>query len=140
MRIHTSLDPAEIYGMIADLPAVTFERFDVKGSRSHPRAVDIILSGTSTRRHNGGNRGAGDEYAATWDEWGIFLGRVFRADPNAKATYYADRADFERKTGGRFGEDFTAADQHRNHKWEWNGRTYDNSARACRCGAEMSWT
>jgi hypothetical protein len=130
MRIHTSLAPDQVRAMITDLPGVYFEHFDVRGSRSHQRAIEVSLSGTAGRRTNSGSHGAGAYEAATWDEWGIFLGRVFRTDPAAKATYYDSGDDFKRKTGGRFGPDFTAADQHRKHRWEW---CFGEAI--CECGA-----
>jgi len=135
MRIHTSLDPDAIRAMLAGMPGVTFERFTVHGSRTHPRAVEVLLSGTSPRRRNFGNRGAGDDYAATWDEWGIFLGRLFRADPEARATYYRDAYGFDCRTTYRFDESFTVEDQHPLHRWESDG----NGAQHCPCGATRRW-
>jgi hypothetical protein len=90
------------------------ERLEQRGSRSHTRAFDVILSsdGTLTRRRTQTNR---DAFSATWDQWGYFLGYVFAADPGATVPgVYSDAADFHEKTGGKFtsydGYTYTATD------------------------------
>jgi len=134
MRIHTSLTADQVRNMVAGIPNVYLLRDTQHGSRSHARAFDVILTGTAPYRTQGDR----DHYAATWDEWGIFLARVFRADPNAKAgAYYANATNFHHKTGYRFVESFTVAQQHRRHRWEWNGGGVNE--RRCDCGARMSW-
>lgn len=133
MRIHTRLTAPQMATTLHDMPGVAFYRLSEHGSRTHTRAFEVILSGTSNHRgfHN-------DYTSATWDEWGIFLGRVFRADPHAKAgDVYANRRDFLRKTGKRYTNTFTSEQQHRRHRWEWNGGGVNE--RRCNCGARMSW-
>jgi NADH:ubiquinone oxidoreductase subunit len=76
------------------------------GSRSRHHAFEMRLytyggcdrNGRTRRHANGGNYGASAEMAATWDEWGILLARLFELDPNMNATYYAGRDDFMDKT------------------------------------------
>lgn len=120
MRIHTNLPVQQIRPMLDNMPGVTFARFDIHGSRSHRVALEIVLSGSSARRSQ-----AGGFDAATWDEWGIFLGNVFRADPRAKvAGCYDGRADFLRKTNRRFTNTFGVENQHLNHRWV-QGRIID---------------
>ena len=127
MRIHTDkLATADLLAA-AGKAFVQFERLDVKGSRSHHHAFDVLLSGSSPRRAQ-----RNDFYAATWDEWGIFLAEVFSRDPGARADRYADAESFHRITGDRF-RSLTHAQQHRSHRWEWN-----QGEGSCACGATVN--
>lgn len=106
---------------------VTFVNYSRHGSRTMPAAHEIQL-GTydkdslpagytdqngyrmNVRRFkNSGDSGAESGYyepavwAATWDEWGWFIARVFQLDPDASWTgHYSSSADFHRKTGRKF--------------------------------------
>lgn len=105
------------------LPGVGIEA-TARGSRSHTRSLDVYLTGTSTRRPNGRDA---DDYAATWDEWGMFLARLFAADPTMVAgtvarPIYANAEHFRWVTGGRY-DTLTPDAQHRNHRWEFSGRS-----------------
>lgn len=119
MRIHsdilTSLDISaaeRAAGMTGVDATVT-----AHGSRKRDHAFNVLLTGTSSRRPNNGRYGAdSNAFAATWDEWGMFLAALYAVDPNMDATYYADAADFHRQTGDRF-LTLKAADQCRNHNW-----------------------
>jgi hypothetical protein len=139
MRIHTSATMADVQ-MAGAVARVTFTVLTEHRSRSRDRAFEVILSGESRRRQNGGS-----EYAATWDQWGVFLARLFTVDPRMHCWAYRDAEDFARKTDGRFGfpREYAAdgvlerkfmttgwpEDAHGDHSW--NGRT-------CRkCSAEM---
>jgi hypothetical protein len=141
MRIHSdSLDTLEVR-KAARLAGVGFTRFDLKGSRSRENAWDVILTGDSGRRQNGG-----EDEAASWDQWGIFLGHLFRLDSDLKTPYYGSADEFIWKTGGRFTPDFTPADCHRNHKWGWGqpNVTHRYSVATCDrgsdpCGAIQRW-
>lgn len=99
MRIHTALTRADIAAI--PLPAgVAFHHLREHGSRSRPRAFEVVLTGSS---NYGGQWGHQDYAAATWDEWGVFLGYLFEWDPLARiAGVYADAADFHWQTGHRF--------------------------------------
>lgn len=68
-------------------------RWTEHGSRKRTRAWDVILTGSNSRRQNGG-----PDQAATWDEWGWFLAHLFTVDPNAVAGPYKGSEDFHRKT------------------------------------------
>jgi hypothetical protein len=132
MKIHTNLDRDQLTAA-ARTAGVRFERFEQSGSRTHPRKFDVLLSGSSGRRANFG----GDFEAASWDEWGIFLNLIFRADPDARAgEYYQAREHFRWATGHRF-DTLTPADQHRNHRW----RSHPTlpGQQGCRCGAVRRW-
>lgn len=107
MRIHCSKDitDSEIY------KAARFARVDIvtegkleRGSRSHDHAFEIKLEGESRRRPNGGSSGKGyaSGYAATWDQWGVFLSVLFDLDPRMSCWAYTDRDEFHRQTEDRF--------------------------------------
>lgn len=95
------------------------------GSRSHTRAWNVYLTGTSSRRTNsssGTEAHAG--HAATWDEWGMFLADLYRRDPgmvagSPGAPVYTDARDFHTITHGRF-RYLTPDEQHggAGHRWE----------------------
>lgn len=143
MRLHTDkLIGAQLHDA-ARKAGVTFYRYQEKGSHSRNRAFDVILEGsgrTGTRYGNSGGSGAGRYTAATWDEWGIFLGELFRIDPQIKATYYHDGEHFRWATGGRFDE-LTAAGQHIRHRWNYSGESVTGAyaVRECPCGAINRW-
>lgn len=114
MRIHTdTLSISDIYR------AARFARADVvkanhHGSRSRDHAFDVNLEGESRRRPNSGASGAtyASGYAATWDQWGVFLSILFDLDPNMVTPYYADRDEFNTRTAGRFQPDAVAGMGH----------------------------
>lgn len=110
-----------------------------RGSRKRSHGFDVHLTGTSTRRPN--NRGAWqewDNYAATWDEWGMFLAYLFEIDPNAIVPgVYESKEDFQYKTDWRF-DGLTPEQQHggAGHRWEF----YSVGVFSCKdenCGAFM---
>lgn len=114
------------------------------GSRSREFAFVVHLTGTSSRRPNGGTRGAdhSDDYAATWDEWGMFLAALYRVDPqmlaggSAGRPTYASAEAFHAATGDRF-ETLTAPYQHGagGHQWEAVG----DGTQACKsCSATIN--
>lgn len=78
-------------------------------SRSHGTAYEVRLAGDGSvnrRRTNTGTTGASggweSAYAASWSQWGHFLGYLFELDPAMRAGDYADAADFHRQTAGQF--------------------------------------
>lgn len=131
MRIHANtLAPRDIYAATcaAGMTGVDVTLTD-HGSRSRARAYDVKLTGTSGRRPNGGSRGAAntDDYAATWDEWGMFLAALFAADDSLTIpSAYVDADDFHFKTGGRY-DTLTAEGQHKHHRWEYTGTAVTGS-------------
>src|SRR6476469_3650019 len=119
MRIHTNSITrgrmAECIYVNDKLEDVYFGRLDDKGSRIRDHAFDVKLeawegsdiNGTKRRRVNSGFAGAGTYIAATWDEWGFFLARVFELDPEAlcgSKSYpvYDGADDFHAKTDNKF--------------------------------------
>ncbi len=99
MRLHSNILTArDIYEAT---PADVIATVTTHGSRKRASAFEISLAGFGerhTRKKNSGQYGAGDEKAATWDDWGVVLARLFEIDPNMTATYYKDRADFYEQT------------------------------------------
>lgn len=129
MRIHTDiLTESDLYQAAARAGDGVRVEMTEHGSRKRARAFDFQLSGTSTRRRNTGNYGAAGEasywgpdrsHAATWDEWGMFLGELFRRDPGAVVpNVYESGEHFRWVTGARF-DTLTPDQQHgaAGHKW-----------------------
>lgn len=105
MRIHTdTLTSADVYNAcdaatrsVSGTKTVRPTRLELHGSRKRARAFDVILTGSNSRRQNGGQ-----DYAATYDEWGYFLAHLFARDPQMTCDYYDDAADFQTKTDRRY--------------------------------------
>lgn len=158
MRLHTdTLTASNIYAA-ASAQGMRGVSVDVvsRGSRIRGHAFDVHLTGTSSRRTNTGHRGAehyGGDFAATWDEWGMFLGALFVADPfmvagsGLKSAVYAGAAHFRDMTVGRFIDDdgrggwsliLTAPHQHdrAGHRWQYVSQS---DGRACDCGASRRY-
>src|SRR5690606_5925788 len=102
MRFHTdTLEPADIYRMTADLAGVYADTNTRHGSRSRDHALEVKLTGNSNNRPNAGygsSSGNPDDRAATWDEWGIVIARMFDADPDMTCRAYNGVDDFHEKT------------------------------------------
>ena len=112
MRIHTNLTEGQVR---ACLPTgVAFTRFTTHGSRKSKRAFEVSLTGSSSRWG-----ASGTDKAATWDEWGVFLGRLFNADHDAIAGDYGSRHEFLDKTAGRFTDGEMPEDTHARHVWRY---------------------
>lgn len=124
MRIHTNtlkrsdiviaLNQEANAGRIAQ--SVGFKVLEDKGSRSHARAFEVQLDsdakldGDGRRLGNSGSYGAGENYTATYDEWGFLIAALYRADEFAvwgtvKNPMYADSYDFHHKTGFSYHQD-----------------------------------
>jgi hypothetical protein len=131
MRIHSSkLDRAFIEDA-ARHANVAVAKYSEHTSRSHGRAFEVVLTGSSGHK----SQATGDN-AATWDEWGIFLARLFAIDPAAKATYYESGEHFHWATGNRFMNLFPSQ-QHSRHNWQYGGQVVPGafSVSECSCGA-----
>lgn len=118
MRIHSDiLNRGDVSDAAQAAGIVTFVRLSTVGSRSRARAFDVILSGTSSHRTQW--HGGAGERAATWDEWGMFLGRLFELDPDAHCgkNSYQSAAHYHWMTGDRF-RSLTPPYQHKRHRWE----------------------
>jgi len=98
MRIHTNtVDGSDIYAAALHANARVF-KLDDHGSRTHTVAFEVNLSGNSPRRTQNDR----DRYAATYEQWGIFLARLYTIDPDIKAGPYKNAVDFKAQTHGAF--------------------------------------
>lgn len=88
------------------------EKMIVRRGRRFARTFDVILSGSGPRRSQWREQSVP---AATWDEWGIFMARLFDHEPTMRIGPYRDRDHFRWSTGDRY-DDLDPADQH-NHRW-----------------------
>lgn len=144
MRIHSDiLTGSDILQAASAAGPEVFVDYTRHGSRSRKAAWNVTLTGTSSRRPNTGNRGGGTyggDHAATWDEWGIFLGELFRRDPGMTVPGVYDSAEhFRWATTCRF-DDLKPADQHgrAGHRWTHEGEAASGSysVYGCPCGAQ----
>lgn len=132
MRIHSNeLTMSDFADVVTDLDGVTVT-VTQHGSRSHARAFEVRLRGNG---RTGGQWGNTDAPSATWDEWGVFLGRLYAIDPymmcgNAKAPVYLDRDDFDYQTDYRFDGGVIPEDTHVKHFWDFVDR-YTQSCPKC---------
>lgn len=134
MRLHTNvISFADLY-RAESVSEVRMETFTKHGSTVRSHAFEIHLVGTdrhhSSRRPNSGRYGSnGNEvYAATWDQWGVFLRHLFEIDPQMIAgspsrPTYANLSDFNLKTDYRFkvnagGAAMWPRDEHGDHRWQ----------------------
>lgn len=139
MRIHTN---ENTYSNVFDAARAAGVEVDVTehDSRTHERAFEVKLYGSSTSRPNfwGGDP---SKFAATWDEWGVFLAHLFWVDPEARAggtvrsPAYASEADFAYKTDWRFEDRVLPEDTHKRHNWQPLG--YGYALRCSSCSAIM---
>ena len=140
MRIHTNLNTQQMYEVIKASGAPIYpEILERHGSRTHDQAFEVALSGTGGHPNSGGY-GASSEYqAATWDEWGAFLGALYAADANArcggsvKYPIYRNAEHFHFSTGNRFQIEMKLspegqiwnhlpANTHPRHRWEYRSQ------------------
>lgn len=137
MRLHTdTLTSSDLYA------AAKIARVDLDltshGSRSKDHAFNVLLTGESRRRPNSGGRGAGDDYAATWDQWGVFLSVLFGLDPHMVTPYYADADEFHARTSDRFDSPgFWPADAHGDHTFRYSGTPRQQECN--KCSATQKW-
>jgi hypothetical protein len=98
-------------GLIAN--TVYFKTLAEHKSQSHERAFELQLSswakedGDGRRAGNSGSYGAGDEFAATYDEWGWLLAALYELDyymvcGSVKHPTYADADDYHHQTGNSY--------------------------------------
>jgi hypothetical protein len=139
MKVHSyCITSADIYDA-ANLARV--DVIDLSRHRSRSRTVrwDFHLEGHSRRRPNGGSSGAGTGYAATWDQWGIFLNHLFLVDPLAHTWADESGEHFVWRTAGRFSQLTNPSEGCPDHRWDFAGLGPGYSIFACKreCGATM---
>lgn len=128
MRIHTELSAMHIINIANSVPGVSIAHIKRHGSRKRRVGIEVRLWGTSPRRTM-----SKDGYAATWDEWGVFISKVFEADSDAIVGDYKTRDMFEEITRWRFDQNFKPIPGHA-HKWNF---IYAYNFE-CKCGAQMT--
>jgi hypothetical protein len=118
MKIHTVLTGENLRDLLDQTKAggqvtadVFFTQLEYQASRSRPNGYLVQLgtysqwslrNGRSRHFKNTGNSGADSIWAATWDEWGWFLARVFATDPGAIAGHWKSKEMFMEVTKGTF--------------------------------------
>lgn len=134
MRIHTDkLTRGDLVS--ADKAGAYFAGLTEHGSRKRDHAFEVKLRGDSKRRPNFYD--GGGDYAATWDQWGVFFGELFRIDPNAIIGPYDGADDYSHKTFGRFDEPGMPEDAHGDHVFRFAGTPREQSCK--RCTARFTW-
>lgn len=145
MRIYTNEATWSTLSDAARKAGVTFDReksFTPRTPKGQEpefeSGFDIILSGDSRRHQNGGQN-----KAATWDQWGVFLSWILHVDNDAKIgpvkyPYYDGLDDFNHKTDGRFAGSGIApgvmpSDAHGDHTFRFDGLSH----KCTKCSARM---
>jgi hypothetical protein len=103
-----ALEGAQAAGLIG--PGVFLAELEEKRTKGNKRARKYTLQlaaaakmpGDKRRRINSGTHGAGNAWAATWDEWGFFMAEVFARDASAMFGPYEGADDFGNKTKGAY--------------------------------------
>lgn len=136
MRIHTdTILSGDLYDA-ARIARVTIERAGLHNSKSRDHAWDIALSGESRRRPMGGST---EHFAATWDQWGVFLSVLFDRDANLTIPrVYDDFVMFDYKTKCRFvNRGVWPADAHGDHTFRFAGIPCQQTC--TKCSATTQW-
>lgn len=87
--------PTDVYANVRDIPKV----------RVRTHGWDVSLKGLGarhTRSVNSGEYGAGYHKAASYDDHGEWMMRLFDIDPDARISWWKDRADFMRGTENKY--------------------------------------
>ena len=100
MKLHSDVLTRTDLIEALDLPAVTAEIAEC-GSRKRRRGFTVYLSGTSPFASQ--RSGAGK--AATWDQHGRWMARLFDIDPDAIIAIYNGRDAFYAETAARLSEE-----------------------------------
>jgi hypothetical protein len=85
---------------------VGFERMRaLKAPRVRRAGWDVLLYRIGSRRHfNTGTYGAGEDGAASWDDYGWFIAVLFERDPGARIAHYNGREAFHAATRNKFSD------------------------------------
>lgn len=136
MMFHTDhVTYSNIYDA-ARAAGVSLDVCEEKGSRSRERAYKIVLSGDSPSRQNTNGSDRERNFAASWDQWGVFLAHLFHIDRDAHTGKHGYKSGnhFDYVTSDRFGSGQMPEDYHRRHTWDWNGSV--SECRSPHCSAE----
>jgi hypothetical protein len=137
MKIHVSSNVTiDTVHNAAKAVGVTVEALTEHYSRTHDRAFNIVLSGSSNRNAYGK-----DFNGATFDEWGVFFEFLYRIDPTMYvANTYFDYHHFNWTFNARYAQildgDPTVVEC-KQHRWNFDGHNMTGaySVQSCACGA-----
>jgi hypothetical protein len=101
MKIHS--DILTMDDLYRELPAGVSAYITPKGSRKRAHGFEVTLYVTErdalhSRLGNSGGYGASSDLAATWDEWGVWMDRLYAIDRNALIGWYPSYEGFLRET------------------------------------------
>ena len=136
MRIHTNkLSPVYLIQATDGLAGV-YVTYTEHRSRTHDRAFEVYLTGNSPYRTQHRSVWGEREQAATWDEWGVFLSRLFAKDWAARAgsvkrPVYRDSYDYSLVTGYRFVSQTLPKDTHARHAFVFNPVMFYSECKHC---------
>lgn len=124
MRIHSNILTADdMRDTLEGLTGVYIDHLSDHGSRKRANGVELRLVGNSPYLNM-----AKTDNAATWDEWGVVMVRIFDLDPNALIGSETE-GDFHSRTNYRFDVDGLPEDTHARHNWGDRGQCTKCSAR-----------
>ena len=138
MKLHSDILTRDDVTTAARKADMILETFGQGGSRSRKNSFTVIASGNSTR-----NAMSNEFKAATWDQWGVFLGILFDIDPllHTGKHGYEDAVDYHNKTDDRFSSarrDQIDVKSKHNHKWI-NAGAYYSECKSDFCTATVRW-
>lgn len=115
MRIHT--DTLTHSELVAALPGGVYAYITAKGSRKRDHAFEVTLyvfekDALHRRYGNSGGYGRSDDVAATWDEWGVWIAKLYKSDHDALIGPYESYSSF-----------FDSTMKHRDYVQSWNKPT-----------------
>ena len=91
--------------------------------KGYAYGFEFFLTGSSPYAAAHQSYQGGGEKAATWDEWGVVIDRLYSVDPNARIGHYTSRADFLAQTRDEHDRVWTYHDpegyQARSHRAPW---------------------
>lgn len=123
MKIHTDLTAADMETALdnSGIEGASL-LMQEKKSRSKSRRFDIYFDAEpSTGRRPSQHYDDGRQVTGiTWDEWGLFIEQVYRADPTAQVGPYKSHAHFRVVNDWRF-DDLTWEEQCPRHRYRPNG-------------------
>jgi hypothetical protein len=81
------------------LPAGVLANITTKGGRNRRHSFEVTLyvlekDELHRRYGNSGGYGSRDDVAATWDEWGLWIEKLFDLDPDALIGHYESYSHF----------------------------------------------
>ena len=91
--------------------------------KAYEYGFEFFLTGSSPYAAAHQSDQGGGEKAATWDEWGLVIDRLYFVDPHAQIGHYTSRADFIAQTRSEHERVATWHDpngyQARSHRAPW---------------------